>query len=172
VENKTIVEGKAAKFGDNVDTDVIFPGKYLVLTDPKEIGKHALEGLDPDFAEKAKKGTVLVVGDNFGCGSSREHAPLALKYAGVRCVIAKSFARIFYRNSINVGLAAIECNDAYDRIDDGDQMKIEIEQGEIVNLTKNLTLRATPLPDFIVNLLQEGGLVPYLKKQVASKKEN
>ena len=165
---RTIIEGKAVKFGDDVDTDVIFPGKYLVLTDPEEMGKHALEGLDAEFAEKAIDGVVLVVGDNFGCGSSREHAPVALKSSGVRCIIASSFARIFYRNAINVGLAAIECADAHERIDEGDHLKVDVETGEVADLTKGLKLKATPLPNFIVKLLLEGGLVPYLKKQVDS----
>jgi 3-isopropylmalate/(R)-2-methylmalate dehydratase small subunit len=168
VGTRTIIEGKAIRFGDNIDTDIIFPGKYLVLTDPKEIGKHALEGIDPSFSEKAKEGVVLVAGDNFGCGSSREHAPLALKYSGVRCVIAKSFARIFYRNSINVGLTPIECINAYNKIQDGDRIKIDVESGEVVDLTKGFKLKATPLPDFIVKLLQKGGLVPYLKSQIGS----
>jgi 3-isopropylmalate/(R)-2-methylmalate dehydratase small subunit len=171
VGTKTIIEGKAIKFGDNIDTDVIFPGKYLVLTDPREIGKHALEGIDPGFSGKAKEGVVLVAGDNFGCGSSREHAPLALKYSGVRCVIAKSFARIFYRNSINVGLAPIECVNAHSKIQDGDRINIDVESGDVVDLTKGFELKATPLPDFIVRLLLEGGLVPYLKSQIGSERK-
>ena len=159
-------EGKVIKFGDNIDTDVIFPGKYLVLTDPKEIGEHALEGIDPNFYDKARGGVVLVVGDNFGCGSSREHAPLALKYSGVRCVIGKSFARIFYRNSINVGLPPIECTEAHDKIDDGDRVKVNVEDGEITDMTKGLKLTTTPLPDFIIEMLMDGGLVPHLKKSL------
>jgi len=162
------IEGKAIKFGDNIDTDVIFPGKYLILTDLKEIGKHALEGIDPRFYEKAKDGVILVAGNNFGCGSSREHAPLALKYSGVRCVVAKSFARIFYRNSINVGLAPMECIEAYEKIDDGDQLMVNVERGEVIDVTKDLKLNATPLPDFIVQLLLKDGLVPHLKELVES----
>ena len=165
------IEGKAIKFGDNIDTDVIFPGKYLILTDLKEIGKHALEGIDPRFCEKAKDGVILVAGNNFGCGSSREHAPLALKYSGVRCVVAKSFARIFYRNSINVGLAPMECIEAYEKIDDGDQLMVNVERGEVIDVTKDLKLNATPLPDFIVQLLLKDGLVPHLKKLVESEGE-
>ena len=164
------IEGKAIKFGDNIDTDVIFPGKYLILTDLKEIGKHALEGIDPRFCEKAKDGVILVAGNNFGCGSSREHAPLALKYSGVRCVVAKSFARIFYRNSINVGLAPMECIEAYEKIDDGDQLMVNVERGEVIDVTKDLKLNATPLPDFIVQLLKDG-LVPHLKELVESEGE-
>ena len=165
------IEGKAIKFGDNIDTDVIFPGKYLILTDLKEIGKHALEGIDPRFYEKAKDGVILVAGNNFGCGSSREHAPLALKYSGVRCVVAKSFARIFYRNSINVGLAPMECIEAYEKIDDGDQLMVNVERGEVIDVTKDLKLNATPLPDFIVQLLLKDGLVPHLKELVESEGE-
>jgi len=165
------IEGKAIKFGDNIDTDVIFPGKYLILTDLKEIGKHALEGIDPRFCEKAKDGVILVAGNNFGCGSSREHAPLALKYSGVRCVVAKSFARIFYRNSINVGLAPMECIEAYEKIDDGDQLMVNVERGEVIDVTKDLKLNATPLPDFIVQLLLKDGLVPHLKELVESEGE-
>jgi 3-isopropylmalate/(R)-2-methylmalate dehydratase small subunit len=160
-------EGKVIKFGDNIDTDVIFPGKYLVLTDPKEIGEHALEGLDPSFHDRAGAGVVLLVGENFGCGSSREHAPLALKYSGVRGIIAKSFARIFYRNSINVGLTPIECPEAHEKIDDGDRVKVNVEDGEIVDLTKGFRLTATPLPDFIIEMLMDGGLVSHLKKSVS-----
>ena len=165
-----IIHGRALKFGDNIDTDVILPGKYLVLTDPREIAKHALEGLDPSFPEKAKDGVVLVCGNNFGCGSSREHAPVALKYSGVRCVVAKSFARIFYRNSMNVGLAVIECDDAYATVNEGDEIKIDVEHGDVEDLTKKLKLRATPIPKFMIELILEGGLVPYLRKKVASKK--
>jgi len=171
VVSSTKIEGKAIKFGDNIDTDVVFPGKYLILTDLKEIGKHALEGIDPGFHEKAKDGVILVAGDNFGCGSSREHAPLALKYSGVRCVVAKSFARIYYRNSINVGLAPIECIEAYEKIDDGDRLMINVERGEVIDVTKDLKLNATPLPDFIVQLLLKDGLVPHLKKLVESERK-
>lgn len=165
-----IIQGRAMKLGDNIDTDVILPGKYLVLTDPREIAKHALEGLDPSFPDKAKDGVVLVCGHNFGCGSSREHAPLALKYSGVRCIVGKSFARIFYRNSMNVGLAVIECNDAYATVNEGDEMKIDVEQGGIEDVTKDLKFKATPVPEFMIELILEGGLIPYLRKKVASQK--
>jgi 3-isopropylmalate/(R)-2-methylmalate dehydratase small subunit len=167
---RTIVQGKAIKLGDDIDTDVIFPGKYLTLTDPNEIAKHALEGIETGFSERAKEGVVLVTGENFGCGSSREHAPLALKYSGVRCVIAKSFARIFYRNSINIGLAPIESTDVYDKIDDGDKVSVDVESGEILNVTRSLKLKATPLPDFIVRLLLDGGLVQHLRRQIKSER--
>jgi len=165
-----IIQGRAMKLGDNIDTDVILPGKYLVLTDPREIAKHALEGLDPGFPDKAKDGVVLVCGHNFGCGSSREHAPLALKYSGVRCIVGKSFARIFYRNSMNVGLAVIECNGAYEPVSEGDEMKIDVEHGGIEDVTKNLKFKATPVPEFMIELIFEGGLIPYLRKKVASEK--
>ena len=165
-----IIQGKAMKLGDNIDTDVILPGKYLVLTDPREIAKHALEGLDPSFPDKAKDGVVLVCGHNFGCGSSREHAPLALKYSGVRCIVGKSFARIFYRNAMNVGLAVIECNGAYATVNEGDEMKIDVEQGGVEDVTKDLKFKATPVPEFMIELILEGGLIPYLRKKVASEK--
>ena len=132
------VTGKAVKFGDNVDTDVILPGKYLVLIDPNELAKHAMEGLDPAFPEKAKEGVIVVGGKNFGCGSSREQAPLALKYAGVKCVLADSFARIFFRNAINIGLPVIEHNDISAAVNNGDEVTVDFEAGTIQNLTQSL----------------------------------
>jgi 3-isopropylmalate/(R)-2-methylmalate dehydratase small subunit len=163
------VRGSAIKFGDNVDTDVILPGKYLVLIDPKELAKHALEGLDPTFPEKAKKGVVIVGGKNFGCGSSREQAPLALKYAGVQCVIAESFARIFFRNAINIGLPVIECKGISAAVDNGDELAVDFEAGKIQNLSKRQSLQVTKLPPFILEILSDGGLIENLRRRLNKK---
>jgi 3-isopropylmalate/(R)-2-methylmalate dehydratase small subunit len=152
-----------------VDTDVILPGKYLVLIDPKELAKHALEGLDPTFPEKAKKGVVIVGGKNFGCGSSREQAPLALKYAGVQCVIAESFARIFFRNAINIGLPVIECKGISAAVDNGDELAVDFEAGKIQNLSKRQSLQVTKLPPFILEILSDGGLIENLRRRLNKK---
>jgi len=159
------VTGTAIKFGDNVDTDVILPGKYLVLIDPKDLAKHALEGLDPAFPEKAKKGVIIVGGKNFGCGSSREQAPLALKYAGVKCVIAESFARIFFRNAINIGLPVIECKEISAVVDAGDELVVDFDAGTIQNLSKRKSLQVVKLPAFIQEILSDGGLIENLRKR-------
>jgi 3-isopropylmalate/(R)-2-methylmalate dehydratase small subunit len=163
------VTGTAIKFGDNVDTDVILLGKYLVLLDPKDLAKHALEGLDPAFPEKAKKGVVVVGGKNFGCGSSREQAPLALKYAGVQCVLAESFARIFFRNAINIGLPAIESKGVAAAVDDGDVLEVDFEAGKVQNVSKKKSLQVTKLPPFIVEILADGGLIENLRKRMKKK---
>ena len=163
------VTGNAIKFGDNVDTDVILPGKYLVLIDPKELAKHALEGLDPTFPEKAKKGVVVVGGKNFGCGSSREQAPLALKSAGVNCVLAESFARIFFRNAINIGLPVIECKGISAAVDNGDELAVDFEAGKIQNLSKRQSLQVTKLPPFILEILSDGGLIENLRRRLNKK---
>ena len=160
------VSGAAIKFGDNIDTDVILPGKYLVLIDPKELAKHALEGLDPAFPEKAKKGVIVVGGKNFGCGSSREQAPLALKYAGVQCVIAESFARIFFRNAINIGLPVIECKGISAAVENGDELAVDFEVGEIRNLSKGQSFRVAKLPPFILETLRDGGLIENLRRRL------
>jgi len=159
-----IVKAKAVKFGDNVDTDVILPGKYLVLTDPGELGKHAMEGLSPDFAARSADGVVLVAGENFGQGSSREHAPVALKAAGVRCVIASSFARIFYRNAINIGLPALECPEL-SKVNDGDELSVDLERGEITNLTTGAAASAHPIPSNLLQVLKDGGIIEHLKRK-------
>jgi len=163
------VSGAAIKFGDNIDTDVILPGKYLVLIDPKELAKHALEGLDPTFPEKAKNGVIVVGGKNFGCGSSREQAPLALKYAGVQCVIAESFARIFFRNAINIGLPVIECKGISDAVENGDELAVDFETGEIRNLSKGQNLCVAKLPSFILEILSDGGLIENLRRRLNKK---
>jgi 3-isopropylmalate/(R)-2-methylmalate dehydratase small subunit len=160
------VKGIAIKFGDNVDTDVILPGKYLVLTDPKELAKHAMAGLDLAFPEKARKGVVVVGGKNFGCGSSREQAPLALKYAGVQCVLAESFARIFFRNAINIGLPVLEATGISAKVDDGDLLEVDFETGKVQDITEKQSLQANKLPPFIVEILSDGGLIENLRKKM------
>jgi 3-isopropylmalate/(R)-2-methylmalate dehydratase small subunit len=160
------VTGNALKFGDNIDTDVILPGKYLVLIDPNDLAKHAMEGLDADFPAKAKKGIVVVGGKNFGCGSSREQAPLALKYSGVKCVLAESFARIFFRNAINIGLPVIECKGISATVDNGDELTVDFEAGTIQDVTKSKTFQVTKLPSFILEILTDGGLIEYLRREI------
>jgi 3-isopropylmalate/(R)-2-methylmalate dehydratase small subunit len=160
------VKGKVIKFGNNIDTDVILPGKWLSLIDPKELAKHAMEGLDATFPEKAAKGVIVVGAKNFGCGSSREQAPLALKYAGVKCVLAETFARIFYRNSINIGLPVIEVKGIGDAVAYGDELSVDLESGKIQNLTKKQTLQGTKMPPFIMEILSDGGLIENLRKRM------
>ena len=160
-----IVKAKAVKFGNNVDTDVILPGKYLALTDPEELKAHVMEGISPGFASKFAEGAIVVAGENFGQGSSREHAPIALKAAGVRCVVAESFARIFYRNSMNIGLPALECPGVSTRVIDGDQLSIDIERGEIKNLRTGETLRTEAIPPNLIQVLNDGGIMEHLRKK-------
>ena len=157
------VAGPVIKFGNNIDTDVILPGKYLVLVDPHELAKHALEGLDVNFPEKAKKGVIIVGGKNFGCGSSREQAPLALKYSGVKCVMAETFARIFFRNSINIGLPVIECKGISTTVDNGDELSVDFQTGTIQNLSKGKNFQVAKLPSFILEILSDGGLIENLR---------
>ena len=160
-----IVKAKAVKLGNNVDTDVILPGKYLALTDPAELKNHAMEGVSPGFASKFAEGAVIVAGENFGQGSSREHAAIALKAAGVRCVVAESFARIFYRNAINIGLPALECSSISTRVTDGDQLSVDIERGEIRNLRTGETTSAEPIPPNLLQVLNDGGIIEHLGKK-------
>jgi len=158
-----IKRGKAFKFGDNISTDHIAPGRLFHLrNDLVEFSKHVLEDADPDFASKVQKGDFVVAGNNFGLGSSREHAPQIIKLAGVGAVIAKSFARIFYRNAINIGLLAVECDT--DKIDANDELELNTKEGILKNLTKNIELKITPLPDVMIKLLEDGGLVEHLNK--------
>ena len=154
----------AWKFGDNIDTDQIIPARYLVTIDPKELGQHCMEDADPEFTRKVRPGDVIVGLKNFGCGSSREHAPIAIKAVGVSAVIAKSFARIFYRNSINLGLPLFE-TDAADRIEQGDKLELDPVTGEIKNLTKGETYQAQPLPDFAREIMAAGGLMKYVARK-------
>ncbi|MBS7646449.1 MAG: 3-isopropylmalate dehydratase small subunit [Candidatus Bathyarchaeia archaeon] len=160
------VKGKAVIFGDNVNTDVIIPSKYLTSLDPNELARHAMEGLDPTFHLKAREGVIVAAGRNFGCGSSREQAPIALKYAGVKCVVAQSFARIFYRNAINIGLPVIECQAILEKTGEGDHLLINLASGEILNLTKNVKLQASKLPDFVLEIISAGGLIEHLKRRL------
>jgi 3-isopropylmalate/(R)-2-methylmalate dehydratase small subunit len=163
------VSGKAVLFGDNVNTDAIIPGKYLTLLDPGEMAKHAMESLDPSFPEKAKGGAVIVAGRNFGCGSSREQAPLALKHAGVRCVLAESFARIFYRNAINIGLPVLESPEVKLKVEEGDSLSVSLEEGKVVNESKNAVIKALKLPGFILEIIENGGLIEHLRKKGENK---
>jgi 3-isopropylmalate dehydratase small subunit len=156
------LHGNAWKYGDNIDTDQIIPARYLVTSDPKELGQHCMEDADPEFAKKVQPGDVMVGLKNFGCGSSREHAPIALKGIGVSAVIAKSFARIFYRNSINLGLPLFECPEAAERIESGDSLELNPATGAIKNLTRGETYQAQPLPPFAREIMAAGGLMNYV----------
>ena len=156
------VEGKAWKFGDDVNTDEIIPAIYLDTVDPKEMATHCMEGIDPEFVEKITPGDVIVADKNFGCGSSREHAPIAIKAAEISCVIAKSFARIFYRNAINIGFPIFECEEAALKISGGDQIEVDLASGTITNLTKNETYKAQPFPEFMQQIIAAGGLMNYV----------
>lgn len=153
--------GTVWKYGDNVDTDVIIPARYLNMSTPEELAQHCMEDLDPTFAGAVRSGDIIVAGENFGCGSSREHAPLAIRGAGVSCVVAKSFARIFYRNAINIGLPIIECPQAVEETESGDRLTIDLRAGKITNERTGRTYHTSPLPEFIMNIVQSGGLVPY-----------
>ncbi|MBK5253222.1 MAG: 3-isopropylmalate dehydratase small subunit [Peptostreptococcaceae bacterium] len=152
-------KGIVHKYGNNVDTDVIIPARYLNTQSHEELASHCMEDLDKDFVNKVSKGDVIVAGDNFGCGSSREHAPIAIKASGISCVIATTFARIFYRNSINIGLPILECKDASDAIDAGDTVEIDFDSGLITNITKNESYQALPFPEFIKEIIDKGGLL-------------
>ena len=156
-------QGKAFKYPDNVDTDVIIPARYLNTSDAKELSMHCMEDIDTEFVKKVNTGDVMVVGWNFGCGSSREHAPLVIKTCGIGCVIAKSFARIFYRNAINIGLPILECEEAAEEISANDTVKVDFDTGVITNLTNGKTYQAQPFPPFIQNIIKNGGLLKSLK---------
>ncbi|MBF8436998.1 3-isopropylmalate dehydratase small subunit [Halanaerobiaceae bacterium Z-7014] len=160
--------GDVWKYGDDIDTDVIIPARYLNTSDPEELAGHCLEDLDSEFTEKMNQGDIIVAGDNFGCGSSREHAPLAIKAAGVSCIIANSFARIFYRNAINIGLPIMESKEAVNSITEGDRLSVDLDQGLIKNLTRDEEYQAKPFPEFMQELIASGGLINYLKKQVSN----
>jgi len=164
------IEGRIWKFGSDVDTDAIIPARYLNQSDPEELAKHVMEEERPEFLRAVKKGDILLADKNFGCGSSREHAPLALKAAGVSCIIAKTFARIFYRNSLNLGLPLLESPEASEEIKDGDRVRVNLNTGEIFDLTQNTKFHANPIPTFMQNLLKDGGLIPHLRKQRLSQK--
>ena len=157
------LKGKVHKFGDDVNTDEIIPARYLNTSDPMELAKHAMEDADPEFVQKMKPGDFIVAGKNFGCGSSREHAPIAIKHGGISCVVAKNFARIFYRNSFNMGLPIFECPEAVDGIHPGDELEVDSQAGTIKNITTGQTFQAQPIPPFMQQLIEVGGLMNYVK---------
>ena len=161
-----MVTGKVFKYGDNVDTDVIIPARYLNAPSPEELAKHCMEDIDTSFATTVQPGDIMVGGANFGCGSSREHAPIAIRACGVRCVIAASFARIFYRNSINIGFPILECPEAAAAIQNGDEVSVDFDSGLIRDETTGAEFRATALPPFIGRIVEDGGLLPYLKARL------
>lgn len=161
------LEGSAWKFGDNIDTDVIIPARYLNTSDPAELAKHCMEGADPAFAGKVRPGDIIIGGNNFGCGSSREHAPLAIKGAGVSCVIARTFARIFYRNAFNIGLPILECPAAVEGIRTGDRVAVDAAAGKIKNLSTGAEFEAKPIPPFMREIIAAGGLIEHVKRKVA-----
>ncbi len=157
--------GKVHRYGDNIDTDVIIPARYLNTADHKELASHCMEDIDKEFTKKVSEGDIIAAGANFGCGSSREHAPIAIKASGISCVIASTFARIFYRNAINIGLPILECKEAAENIEDGDELDIDFDTGVITNLTKGRTYKAEPFPDFIKEIISAGGLLNSIKNK-------
>lgn len=157
--------GKVHRYGDNIDTDVIIPARYLNTADHKELASHCMEDIDKEFTKKVKEGDIIAAGANFGCGSSREHAPIAIKASGISCVIASTFARIFYRNAINIGLPILECKEAAEDIEDGDELDIDFDTGVITNVTKVRTYKAEPFPDFIKEIISAGGLLNSIKNK-------
>lgn len=160
------LKGRAWKFGHDVDTDAIIPARYLNTSDPRELASHCMEDADPDFPKKVKAGDIIVAGKNFGCGSSREHAPIAIKEAGVSCVIAKTYARIFYRNAFNIGLLIFESADASEMIDEGDEVSVDVDAGVIKNLTKKEEYKATQVPPFMQQIIAAGGLINYVAERM------
>lgn len=163
------VQGKVIKYGTNVDTDVIIPGRYLNTSDPAELAAHCMEDLDSTFVKRVEKGDIMVAGRNFGCGSSREHAPIAIKASGISCIIAETFARIFYRNAINTGLPIIESPEAAADISEGDRLEIDFDTGKVINLTKGVSYKGVPFPEFMQQLIAADGLIGYLRQQAESK---
>ena len=158
------LRGNVFKYGDNINTDEIIPARYLNTSNPKILGKYCMEDIDRDFTKKVRHGDIIVAGRNFGCGSSREHAPIAIKAAGVSCVIAKSFARIFYRNSINTGLPILECSEAAEEAETANKMEVDLDRGIIKNLTKGKTYKSQPFPKFVQGIIRAGGLMKWVKK--------
>ena len=165
------MKGKVYKYGANVDTDAIIPARYLNISDPAELAKHCMEDIDKDFIKRVKPGDIMMATTNFGCGSSREHAPLAIKAAVISCVIAKSFARIFFRNAINIGLPLLECDEAVDKTQAGDTLEVDLVSGEIKNLTNGMVFTASPYPDFMAGLISAGGLIEYTKRRLATRRD-
>jgi 3-isopropylmalate/(R)-2-methylmalate dehydratase small subunit len=164
-----ILKGKVHKYGADVNTDVIIPARYLNISDPDELAKHCMEDIDADFLNRVQPGDIIMATTNFGCGSSREHAPLAIKAAGVSCIIAKSFARIFFRNAINIGLPLLECAEAVRNTEAGDILEVDLARGEIKNTTNGRTFTAKPYPEFMAELIAAGGLIEHTKKRLAGK---
>ncbi len=165
-----MLKGKVHKYGADVNTDVIIPARYLNLSDPAELGEHCMEDMDQEFVKRVKTGDIIMATTNFGCGSSREHAPLAIKVSGISCIIAKSFARIFFRNAINIGLPLLECDDAVAQTEAGDTLKVDLSSGQIKNQTKGITFTAKPYPDFMAELISVGGLIEHTKKKLADRR--
>ncbi|GAH89024.1 unnamed protein product [marine sediment metagenome] len=165
-----MLKGKVHKYGADVNTDVIIPARYLSISDSAEMAKYCMEDIDPDFVSKVQRGDIIVATTNFGCGSSREHAPLAIKAAGVSCIIAKSFARIFFRNAINIGLPLLECKEAVDKTQAGDILEVDLSSGKIKNLTNGMVFTAKPYPDFMAEIISAGGLIEHTKKRLASRR--
>ncbi len=163
------MQGKVWKFGDHIDTDLIIAARYLNTSEPSALAKHVMEDADPEFVNKMREGDIIVAGENFGCGSSREHAPIALKAAGVSAVIAPTFARIFYRNAFNMGLPIFELKEA-DEINEGDTVKIDMDKGEVINITQAKTYKFSPIPEFMQELVDTGGLIEFAKKELAESK--
>ncbi len=161
------LRGQVWKYGDNVDTDAIIPARYLNVSTPEELAEHCMEGIDATFAGSVRRGDVIIGGENFGCGSSREHAPLAIKGSGVSCVVAKSFARIFYRNAINIGLPILECPEAAGQAERGDELTVDLRKGTIANERAGATYRTSAFPDFLLAVIDAGGLVPYTRQRLA-----
>ena len=162
--------GTVWKYGDNVDTDVIIPARYLNVSTLEELAQHCMEDIDTSFADAVQSGDIIVGGENFGCGSSREHAPLAIKGAGVSCVVAKSFARIFYRNAINIGLPILECPEAVEETGKGDRLVVDLRAGTVANERTGHTYQAPPFPEFVMEIVQAGGLVPYTRERLQARK--
>lgn len=171
MSEKMVLEGNAWRYGRDIDTDVIIPARYLTATTAEELGTHCLEDLDPDFVRKVRPGDIIVAEENFGSGSSREHAPLAIKGCGVSCVIASSFARIFYRNAINVGLPILECPEAVEEVETGHRLRVDLERGTVENLTTGNKFRAQPFPDFMREIISRGGLVEYVRERLRERKK-
>ena len=161
-----ILKGRTWRFSDNIDTDAIIPARYLNTSDPEELARHIMEDADRDFSSKVKSGDIIIAGTNFGCGSSREHAPIAIKAAGIQAVVAKSFARIFYRNAFNIGLPIFESEDASQKIREGDEIQIDADKGIIKNITRNEEYTAKPIPLFMQELISAGGLIEWTKKKI------
>lgn len=165
-----MLKGKVHKYGADVNTDAIIPARYLNMFDPAELAKHCMEDVDLDFINRVEQGDIIMATTNFGCGSSREHAPLAIKASAVSCIIAKSFARIFFRNAINIGLPLLECAEAVDNTETGDILEVELNSGRINNLTKNMTFEANSYPDFMAEIISAGGLIEYTKNRLAGRR--